>query len=177
MAADDFCPDCGTSLKADASTPSWSDGASAWDTPADSDEWGATLGSLSAFEEEERLSAFAYEKRADGSFVIKGIKDKYALTIAIPEGVSVIAASAFENSSIMEVTLPEGLTMIGERAFFNCNNLQKLVIPRSVMIIAEEAFADSEGLTVKLLGSPRVIGEGAFRGTVNERNGRCCNLV
>ena len=168
---DDFCLECGTRLKAEASvgdsawdSPSAMTGA--WETPA-TDEWGTTLGALSAFEEEERFSAFEYEKRTDGSFIIKSVKDKYALSIVIPEGVSVIADSAFENANAMDITLPNGLNTIGRRAFYNCNNLSELTLPESVMIIGEEAFADSEGLTVKLSGKPRVIGEGAFRGTVN----------
>lgn len=47
--------------------------------------------------------------------------------LAIPSGVTSIAAGAFEDTGFAEVDLPATLTEIGRRAFYNCRNLSTVI--------------------------------------------------
>ena len=71
-----------------------------------------------------------------GAFGFSGLKE-----IRIPEGVTVIEASAFAGCSELErVYLPDSLISIKEAAFYNCPNLVEINIPDSVTEIADNAF-------------------------------------
>ena len=71
-----------------------------------------------------------------GAFGFSGLKE-----IRIPEGVTVIEASAFAGCSELErVYLPDSLITIKEAAFYNCPNLVEINIPDSVTEIADNAF-------------------------------------
>ena len=62
-----------------------------------------------------------------------------ATTVEIPDDVTNIADSVFENKGLTSVTLPQNLTSIGNNAFKD-NNLESLDIPNSVTDIGESTF-------------------------------------
>ena len=64
--------------------------------------------------------------------------------IEIPESVTSIGVSAFEQSNLREIHLPEGLTSIGSRAFAVCWSLKSITIPASVKTIPSCLFADTQ---------------------------------
>ena len=147
-----FCDECGAKQSTDAMH----------------EDWDEALDSFTDFEEETRFAIFDYEKRPDGTVVITGLKDKYAVDIEIPEGVSVIATSAFECEKVIRVVIPEGVKTVDERAFFNCDNLATVSLPASLMMIGDEAFAECERLEIDIPDTVRIIGEGVLRGTKTE---------
>ena len=64
--------------------------------------------------------------------------------IEIPETLTSIGVSAFEQSNLREIHLPEGLTSIGSRAFAVCWSLKSITIPASVRTIPSCLFADTQ---------------------------------
>jgi hypothetical protein len=66
--------------------------------------------------------------------------------VTIPDGVTEIGMSAFENSNISSVTIPESVTKIDEEAFFECNKLTNVTIPKSVTEIGGCSFLQCENL-------------------------------
>lgn len=64
----------------------------------------------------------------------------------IPSGTTVISASAFQGSGVMDVILPEGLLTIGEKAFADCSGLYYVNLPASLTSIAENAFENTTGV-------------------------------
>ncbi len=64
----------------------------------------------------------------------------YAYTVILPDTVTVIEQSAFQESGVKTIFLPSSLQTIEDNAFFWCTNLKKLVIPSSVVNIGKEAF-------------------------------------
>ena len=157
----DFCEECGT--RVDKAADSGAVTTDAWVT--DSDPWGDTLTSLTAREEEAKLATFEYEKRPDGTIIIKGLRDKYAVNLEIPEGVTVIGDSAFAKTKILSVKLPEGLTTIDRRAFYECELLREINIPSTVIIVGDEAFYYCKELEVTLPETVVHVGCGALRCT------------
>ena len=77
-------------------------------------------------------------------------KDGKALLLCrsaiIPEGVTMIAKSAFEGCNLTEIEIPEGVTDIGDEAFSGCYELRSIKIPDSVKAIGYAAFQDCEHL-------------------------------
>ncbi len=68
-------------------------------------------------------------------------------TVAIPGSVASIGNSAFENcSSLATITISESVTSIGFWAFRNCNNLASIKIPESVTSIGTSVFTDCSKL-------------------------------
>lgn len=63
-------------------------------------------------------------------------------SISIPEGVTYIGASAFENATMESISLPESLCEIESCAFFQCNNLKELRIPKNVTSIGAIYLGD-----------------------------------
>ena len=61
-----------------------------------------------------------------------------------------------------EYTVPEGVTMIGASAFENCDNLTKVTLPSTLRYIQEEAFKDCNNLTTVEINSDIAIGEESF---------------
>ncbi len=106
--------------------------------------------------------------------------------IVLPDGLTTIAASAFENSVVRSVVIPDSVTIIGNgafdgcfrlmtveigsgvteirgEAFRSCNMLESLVIPGNVKIIDSFAFANCEMLkSVTVSDGVEVIGDYAF---------------
>lgn len=91
-------------------------------------------------------------------------------TVSVPNTVTVIGESAFENNTVVEkivlpnsvtqinayafwgcenlktVTLGSGLTSVGDFAFINCSGLETMTIPKNVRSIGIQAFAYCEQL-------------------------------
>ncbi len=67
----------------------------------------------------------------------------YAYTVILPDTVTVIEQSAFQESGVRTIFLPSSLQTIEDNAFFWCTNLKKLVVPSSVTAIGEQSFGYS----------------------------------
>ena len=84
--------------------------------------------------------------------------------VVIPDGVTSIGDSAFENcSSLTSITIPDSVTSIDNYAFFNCSNLTSVIIPDSVTSIGDYAFYKCSSLTsITIPDSVTSIGNRAF---------------
>ncbi len=78
--------------------------------------------------------------------------------VVIEEGVTSIANSAFNSSTLKRVTVPESVTEIGANAFANCKSLSELVIPGRITSIGSEAFANCDSLVSAVFENAEVIG-------------------
>ena len=67
--------------------------------------------------------------------------------VVIPEGVTDIGGSAFEDSSIASITLPASVRTIGSRAFNGATALTSITIPAGVISIDSNAFKNTTALT------------------------------
>lgn len=67
--------------------------------------------------------------------------------VVIPEGVTAIYDSAFEQSSLASITLPASVMGIGSRAFNGATALTSITIPAGVMEIGSRAFSATNSLT------------------------------
>ena len=81
--------------------------------------------------------------------------------IVVPEGITAIGKSAFENSGITGIKLPSTLEIIGERAFYG-SKLTSVTIPASVLEIGAEAFSTSSVETAVLDCKDAVFAESVF---------------
>lgn len=68
------------------------------------------------------------------------------ISAIIPDGVTMIAKSAFEGCNLTEIEIPEEVTDIGDEAFYLCYELRSIKIPDSVKAIGYAAFQDCEHL-------------------------------
>jgi Listeria-Bacteroides repeat domain (List_Bact_rpt). len=85
-------------------------------------------------------------------------------TLVLPETITKIGISAFDQSGIEEITLPSNLETIGNLAFRN-TPLESITIPASVTSIGDNAFLSSTSLQeITFLGAtpPATIGNNAF---------------
>ena len=81
--------------------------------------------------------------------------------VIIPDGVRVIADSAFNKcSDITDIIMPDSVTNIGETAFLECENLSNITIPASVTDIGSSAFGYTKWLENKQNKNPLVIVNG-----------------
>lgn len=93
--------------------------------------------------------------------------------IVIPEGVTVIEDSVFENNTVLEkITLPQSLVSIGSYAFSGCTALKNIVIPENLGEICSYAFSGSGLISVtfpKTITSygTNIFADCAFLETVN----------
>lgn len=97
----------------------------------------------------------------DGTTLIKcNLND---IKIIVPEGITVIGKSAFENCIAEEIVLPDGLKNVDNNAFSGCNYLKKVNIPKTVKTIGGYAFYLCKSLrNVELPESVTEIGEYCF---------------
>lgn len=70
----------------------------------------------------------------------------YADSLTIPEGVTGLYSTFYENARIKTVKLPQSLTVIGEETFSECINLQSVNIPHSVLVLEAYAFEECDRL-------------------------------
>jgi len=98
------------------------------------------------------------------SNAVVGNNNTCAGAAVIPDGVTSIGDSAFENSSLSYVTIPDSVTSIGVSAFRN-TPLISVTIPDSVLTIGIAAFRANTALTTVTIGnSVTTIGQDAFTG-------------
>ena len=66
----------------------------------------------------------------------------------VPDGVTTIGASAFENQyNLTAVTIPATVTTIGDGAFRWCDNLMNVTLPEGLLSIGSEAFYSCKTFT------------------------------
>lgn len=83
----------------------------------------------------------ANKKELEEAVKMYGDKAEAPFVVRIPDGVSEIEYSAFEeDASVGVILIPDTVTKIGCFAFGKCSNLQDVVIPESVNEIEEGAF-------------------------------------
>jgi hypothetical protein len=85
--------------------------------------------------------------------------------VIIPDTVTSIGMSAFENSPITSITIPDTVTSIGEYAFRSCGQLSTVNINQtaSIISIGKAAFAFSKKITsITIPNKVTSIGEDAF---------------
>ncbi|MCR5079371.1 MAG: leucine-rich repeat domain-containing protein [Bacilli bacterium] len=86
-------------------------------------------------------------------------------TIAIPDSVTAIRNSAFQNSAISSIVLPDSVTELGENAFSNCYNLTSLTLSSAIKEIPSYLVYECYLLeTVAIPESVTTIMEQAFYG-------------
>ena len=79
---------------------------------------------------------------------IKNAAGSHLISVTIPQGVTVIEASAFGGCyQITDVTIPDGVLTIGERAFGSCQSLTTIVLPDSITSLGSSAFEYCINLT------------------------------
>ena len=79
-------------------------------------------------------------------------------SITIPEGVTSIGYSAFENcTSLKSVTIPKGVNSILDEAFQNCTSLELVAIPESVNYFGGKVFYNTPWLEKKQNENPLVV--------------------
>ena len=74
-----------------------------------------------------RLAGIGAEVFKESLSSVSGISAR----LAVPTGMSIIAASAFEDTGFTEVDLPATLKEIGRRAFYNCRGLSVVTCRRT----------------------------------------------
>ena len=77
-----------------------------------------------------RLTAIGVEVFKESLSSVSGISDNSG-KLTVPSGVTLVAASAFEDTGFTEVDLPATLAEIGRRAFYNCRNLSVVTCRRT----------------------------------------------
>ena len=85
-------------------------------------------------------------------------------TVALPDGLTEIAARAFSGcSKLVSVRLPSTLTSIGEYAFYDCKALADVVVPEKITTLSRSLFAGCTGLkSVTIPAGVKTIDSGAF---------------
>ncbi len=89
--------------------------------------------------------------------------------VSVPDGISVICSSAFENNIFLEkVILPDGVENIDDYAFANCQNLKEIVIPETVTHFGTGAFQNCAALSkIKLPENTIHLGNKIFNGCIS----------
>lgn len=85
-------------------------------------------------------------------------------TVALPDGLTEIAARAFSGcSKLASVRLPSTLTSIGEYAFYDCKALADVVVPEKITTLSRSLFAGCTGLkSVTIPAGVKTIDSGTF---------------
>ena len=117
--------------------------------------------------EEKKSNIFVFNNSA----TITGIKIQASGDIVIPEGVKLIAESAFkDNNNIKSVLCPASLWMIGDHAFDGCKNLQNIKFNEGLYYIGNNAFIGTGLKSVFIPSSVAILHRTSFECTVNIHN-------
>lgn len=90
----------------------------------------------------EKDGEYAYYEFASDGALIPDLEGK--ARFELPDNISCIDSSAFENTDCEVVIIPEGCVSIESRAFANCKNLIYVRLPLTILTIADDAFIGSE---------------------------------
>lgn len=77
------------------------------------------------------------------SFYQAGKQYKSLTHVNLPEGLTEIGESAFEETALESIDLPESLTTLGKRAFNACDNITSVFIPKNVNSIGAAAWGNT----------------------------------
>lgn len=77
------------------------------------------------------------------SFWQCGKTNKSLTHVNLPEGLTEIGESAFEETALESIDLPESLTTLGKRAFNACDNITSVFIPKNVNSIGAAAWGNT----------------------------------
>ena len=99
----------------------------------------------------------------------KAFKGAHFTSVVIPEGVTSIGESCFENcNDLVNLSLPSTLKSIYHFAFLNCTSLKSVVIPNGVVDLHGTAFGGCTSLkSVQLPNSLTYLSGGSFSGCTN----------
>ena len=158
-------PDCVTSI---------GDYAFGWCPSLTSIEIPSSVTSIgdSAFYHCDSLTSIAVEKdnlkyksidgnlySKDGKTLIQYAIGKAAKTFSIPNSVTKISASAFDNcDSLTSIEIPNSVTSIGDLAFYWCSSLTSIEIPNSVTSIGNGAFVGCDSLNYNVKDGLKYLG-------------------
>ena len=119
---------------------------------------------IAVFEPKAEMADFVFVS-TETTCTITAVKDKTKTAYIIPNGVTHIGDSAFEDcSSLAAIVIPDSVTDIGERAFYGCDNLAKVTLGSSVKTIGAGAFFCSDISEIVIPDSVTDIGDWAFSG-------------
>lgn len=93
--------------------------------------------------------------------------------VAVPEGVRVIAAEAFQgHEEIESVSFPDSLLVVGEGAFEGCTNLSQISFGKNVQEVKDRAFLGNTMQEISVPVSLEKVGLKAFGNAVIAYEGR-----
>ena len=85
-------------------------------------------------------------------------------TLTIPESVFEIKDSAFSGSKkLSSINLSSSLAKIGDYAFYGCDSLNQVYFPSALQEIGESSFSESGIETVEILETMDKLGDGVFK--------------
>lgn len=84
-------------------------------------------------------------------------------SVVLPQSLTSIGESAFNQSALTTITLPDNLKVIGKNAFWHGNISGSLIIPESVETIDAGAFDQNKLTDVTLPTDLKVLGGGALK--------------
>jgi len=84
-------------------------------------------------------------------------------TVILPENLTTIGISCFENSGVENIDLPATVRIIAQKAFKNCDNLVDAGLSAELLYLGDEAFYDCDKLeTAELTFGLEYLGAYAF---------------
>ncbi|EOS23829.1 hypothetical protein C806_02615 [Lachnospiraceae bacterium 3-1] len=88
-------------------------------------------------------------------------------SIQLPDTLTKIGDSAFDQAGLMELNLPDSVKNIGMYAFRYCGNIQSLNLPDSVESIEQSAFSCGSALKTVTIGKGLRNADAIFNGNIN----------
>ncbi len=116
--------------------------------------------------------AFIYNRNADGSIdytTIVSYAGKKRDNVIIPNGIIVIGAGTFQQTSLLSVTIPNSVTTIEDIAFYG-NQLTNVTFPNNITTIGKSAFGGNRLTSVTIPSNVITIGDQSFRKNAEDLN-------